>query len=70
MRHVASVLDGVVLGQKPAKTAAADDDLLVVTGKVSPQPLDIVDNLVKSVGLGAGALAVASKVEREHSQRT
>lgn len=62
------ILDSVLLGEEPAETAPTDDNLLMFAGKVLPQAVNVVDDLPEGVGFGAGALAVASKVEGEHAK--
>lgn len=62
MRDSRSILDGVMLRQKTAEAAATDNDL-VVSGKMLPHTLNIIDDLFKCVRLGQRALAVPAIVE-------
>lgn len=62
------VSNRVLLSEKPAKAAAADNDFLVRPQKMPPDPFNVVDELCKGVGLRARASTMASEVERDDPQ--
>lgn len=62
------IFDGIMLRQKAAEASAADDDPAVLAGEVPSHALDVVDDLLERVGLGPGALAVASEIEGQHPE--
>lgn len=64
VRHPVGVLDGILLGEEPAKAPPADDGLFGA-GKVRPDRLDVLDDLTECVRPGGRALAVAPIVERQ-----
>lgn len=63
MRNEGSIFDSILLGKEAAETSAAYDNLRVWSSKVFPHPFNIVNDLLKGVGLGARALAMSAVVE-------
>lgn len=65
--NLVSILQGILLCNESPKASSAYNRLLA-SEEVLSQALNIVDNLRECVGLGAGALSMATKVERDHAK--
>lgn len=63
MRYKRSIFDSILLGKEAAETSAAYDNLLVRSNEMFPHPFNVINDLLKGVGLGARALAMSSVVE-------
>ena len=57
-----------MLSEKSPKTAAADDGFLFRSQKVQSYTFNVVDELLKGIGLSARALAMPSIVERDNTK--